>query len=102
MNDNKRIAVNSIIIFLRLCIVSAVSIVASRVVLDALGASDFGLYNVVGGIMLLINVVNMAMASSTYRYIATEMGKGDTGTLNKIFNISLSNHVVFAGVIVML
>ena len=46
MNDNKRIAVNSIIIFLRLCIVSAVSIVASRVVLDALGASDFGLYNV--------------------------------------------------------
>ena len=102
MNDNKRIAVNSIIIFLRLCTVSAVSIIASRVVLDALGASDFGLYNVVGGIMLLINVVNMAMASSTYRYIAAEMGRGDKGNLNKIFNISLSNHAIFAGVIVML
>ena len=44
----------------------------------------------------------MGMASSTYRYIATEMGKGDKGNLNKIFNISLSNHAVFAGVIVML
>ena len=42
MNDNKRIAINSVVIFLRLCIVSMVNIIASRVVLDALGASDFG------------------------------------------------------------
>ena len=51
MNDNKRIAINSVVIFLRLCVVSMVNIIASRVVLDALGASDFGLYNVVGGIV---------------------------------------------------
>lgn len=102
MNGNKRIAVNSIIIFIKLCFVSVVSIIASRVVLDALGASDFGLYNVVGGIMVLINVVNMAMSSSTYRYIASEMGKGTEGNLNKIFNISLSNHAIFAGIIVVL
>ena len=58
MNENKRIAFNSVIIYLRLCVVSLISIILSRVVLDALGVSDFGLYNVVGGIVLLLNVIN--------------------------------------------
>ena len=86
MNDNKRIAINSIVIFLRLCIVSLVSIIASRVVLDALGASDFGLYNVVGGIVTLLNVANTAMLSTTYRYLAFEIGKRKDSNPNKVFN----------------
>ncbi|WP_321438133.1 oligosaccharide flippase family protein [uncultured Bacteroides sp.] len=96
MNDNKKIAVNSIVIFLRLCIVSLVSIIASRVVLDALGASDFGLYNVVGGIVTLLNVINTAMLSTTYRYLAFEIGKKSDGNPNKIFNTSLSIHAFLA------
>ena len=102
MNDNKKIAVNSVFIFIRLCVVSIVSIIASRLVLDALGASDFGLYNVVGGIVALINVVNMAMSSATYRFIATELGRGSEGNLNKVFNVSLSIHFVFAAVFLIL
>jgi hypothetical protein len=82
MNDNKRIAINSVVIFLRLCIVSMVNIIASRVVLDALGASDFGLYNVVGGIVILLNVVNTAMLATTYRYLAFEIGKKLGGNPN--------------------
>ena len=89
MNDNKRIAINSVVIFLRLCVVSMVNIIASRVVLDALGASDFGLYNVVGGIVTLLNVVNTAMLATTYRYLAFEIGKKGGGNPNKIFNTSL-------------
>ena len=96
MNDNKRIAINSIVIFLRLCIVSLVSLIASRVVLDALGASDFGLYNVVGGIVTLLNVANTAMLSTTYRYLAFEIGKKDGGNPNKIFNTSIIIHIGFA------
>ena len=96
MNDNKRIAINSVVIFLRLCIVSMVNIIASRVVLDALGASDFGLYNVVGGIVILLNVVNTAMLATTYRYLAFEIGKKLGGNPNKIFNTSLLIHAVFA------
>lgn len=96
MNDNKRIAINSIVIFLRLCIVSLVSIIASRVVLDALGASDFGLYNVVGGIVTLLNVANTAMLSTTYRYLAFEIGKRKDGNPNKIFNTSVMIHIGFA------
>lgn len=96
MNDNKKIAVNSIVIFVRLCIVSLVSIIASRIVLDALGASDFGLYNVVGGIVTLLNVINTAMLATTYRYLAFEIGKKDAGNPNKIFNTSLLIHFSFA------
>lgn len=96
MNENKRIAVNSIVIFLRLCIVSIVSLIASRVVLDALGASDFGLYNVVGGIVTLLNVANTAMLSTTYRYLAFEIGKKDEGNPNRIFSTSVVIHIGFA------
>lgn len=89
MNENSRIAFNSIIIYVRLIIVSLINLILSRVVLDALGASDFGLYSVVGGIVLLLNVLNSSMSSTTYRYLAFELGKGAEGNTNKIFNTSL-------------
>lgn len=102
MNDNKKIAFNSIIIYLRLCVVSLISIILSRVVLDALGASDYGLYNVVGGIVLLLNVVNSSMTSTTYRYLAFEIGKKEKGNPNKIFNTSRFIHIGFALAIVVI
>lgn len=95
MNDNKKIALNSIILFVRLCIVSVISLISARLVLQALGASDYGLYNVVGGIVALLNVVNTAMITTTYRYIAFELGKGQEGNTNKVFNSSLAIHVMF-------
>ena len=79
MNDNKKIAFNSVIIFVRLCLSTLISLIAARFVLQALGASDYGLYSVVGGMVTNLNVVNTAMVSTTYRYIACELGKGETG-----------------------
>lgn len=102
MNDNKKIAINSIIIYVRLCVVSLISVILSRVVLDALGASDFGLYNVVGGIVLLLNVLNSSMTSTTYRYLAFEIGKGESGDPNKIFNTSRFIHLFFAILILLI
>ena len=96
MNENKKIAINSVVIFARLCITSVIGIFTSRIVLDALGASDYGLYNVVGGIVTLLNVVNTAMLSTTYRYIAFEVGKKKDGNTNKIFNVSLLIHAIFS------
>lgn len=102
MNNNKRIAVNSVIIFVRLCVTTLVAIFASRIVLDALGASDYGLYNVVGGIVTILNVVNSAMLSTTYRYIAFEIGRGENGNSNKVFNTSVAIHACFALFILLL
>lgn len=65
----------------------------SRFVLMALGASDYGLYNVVGGVVSLMAFVNTIMITTTYRYIAFEEGKSD-GNTNNIFNISLSIHLL--------
>jgi O-antigen/teichoic acid export membrane protein len=102
MNENKKIAINTIIIFIRLIVTSIVGIYASRVVLDALGASDYGLYNVVGGIVTMLNVMNSAMLSTTYRYIAFELGKGDKGNIRKVFNTCFQIHIFFAFLIVLL
>lgn len=102
MNENKKIAVNTVIIFIRLIVTSLVGIYASRVVLDALGASDYGLYNVVGGIVTMLNVMNSAMLSTTYRYIAFELGKGENGDIRKVFNTCFQIHVFFAFLIVFL
>lgn len=96
MNANKKIAVNSIIIFVRLIVVSLVGILSSRFILDALGASDYGLYNVVGGIVTLLNIFNTAMLSTTYRYIAFEIGKKVDSNPNKVFNASFLIHLGFA------
>lgn len=97
-NQNKKIAINSVIIFIRLCVVSIVSLISARFILQALGASDYGLYNVVGGIVNLLNVLNAAMITTTYRYTAFELGK--TGNVNKVFNISLRIHLCLAILII--
>ena len=94
--DNKKIAFNSIFIFVRICVTSIVSLLVARIALDALGASDYGLYNVVGGIVTFLNVVNSAMISTTYRYLAYEVGKKENGYTNKIFNTSILIHLCFA------
>lgn len=102
MNANQRIAFNSVVIFVRLCIVTVVSLFASRLVLNALGVSDYGLYNVVGGIVTVLNVVNTAMVSTTYRYLSFEIGKKSEGNPNKIFNTSFIIHLCFAVLILIL
>lgn len=102
MNNNEKIAFNSIIIYIRLIVVSLISVILSRVLLEALGASDFGLYNVVGGIVLLLGVVNTSMTSTTYRYLAYEIGKKQSGNPNKIYNASVTIHLMFAILIILL
>lgn len=96
MNDNKRIAVNTTIIYIRLIITTIIGLISSRYVLLALGQSDFGLYSVVGSIIAFINTIGIAMYTTTRRYINVETGKGENGNPNKIFNISLIIHVAFA------
>lgn len=96
MNNNTKIAFNSVIIFVRLCVVTIVSIIAARMVLDALGASDYGLYNVIGGIVAVLNIINASMTTTTYRYVTFELGKGKSGNPNKVFNSSFLIHTIFA------
>lgn len=79
----------------RLIITTIVGLLTSRFVLQALGASDFGLYAVVGGLISMLNIFSAAMHTTTRRFINVEMGKPNAN-LNKIFNISRLLHIGFA------
>lgn len=99
MNDNQTVAKNTVVIYIRLITVSLIGLLSTRFIIRALGAQDYGLYNVVGSIVVMINLVNTVMITTTYRFIAFEMGKKEKGDINKIFNISLSIHLLLAIVV---
>lgn len=94
--SSKRIAINTAIIYLRMFAGVLISLLTTRYVLATLGVSDYGLYNVVGGIITMLNVISIGMHTTTRRYINVELGKGHNGNLNKIFNVCLVIHFVFA------
>ena len=91
--ENKKIAINSIIIYIRMGLVVLIGLFTSRFILQALGVSDYGLFNVVGGIISLLGIIGIAMHTTTRRYINVEMGLGERGNLNKIFNVSIIIHI---------
>jgi len=96
MSDNLKIFKNSLILFARLLITSVTTLFISRIVLQSLGASDFGLYSVVGGIVVIVSILNNVMVSTSFRYIAVEIGRSDLEEINKVFNISLVINAGFA------
>lgn len=93
--NNKRIAINTIIIYVRMIVTTIIGLFSTRIVLKALGVSDYGLYNVVGGIIVMLNIISVAMSTTTTRYINREQGKPD-GNTNKIFNLCFDLHILSA------
>ena len=86
MNDNKRMILNTGILYVKLILTTIIGLVSSRIILNALGVSDYGLYSVVGGIVTFLNVIGTTMVSVSYRYLAVELGKGEQGNANKVYN----------------
>lgn len=73
--SNKRIAKNTIFLYSRMLLTMFVGLYTSRVVLQTLGLEDFGIYNIVGGVVVLFTFINNAMASATQRHLSYELGK---------------------------
>lgn len=80
----------------------AVALFTSRVVLNTLGVEDYGVYNVVGGVVAMFGFINAAMSSATSRYITFALGRGDEGELRKVFCTSVNIHVGIALIILLL
>lgn len=85
--NNKRIAKNTLFLYFRMFIIVAVSLYTSRVVLKTLGVSDFGIYNIVGGIITMAGFLNSAMIASSQRYLSYELGRGDQKRLSLVYTI---------------
>lgn len=99
--SDRLIAKNSLIVYLRLFVATLISILTSRYVYKALGVSDYGLYNVVGGVIAMFSVIAGAMASTTIRFLNIEIGKLE-GDPNKVFNLCQVTHIVFALIVLIL
>lgn len=102
MSDHKRIAKNTIFLYIRMLLLMLVSLYTSRVVLAVLGVEDYGIYNVVGGIVVLFTFINNSMVTSTQRYLNYELGRDDSLQAQRVFSISLNIHVLIALLIFLL
>ena len=100
--SNKRIAKNTLILYLRMFLTMAISLYTSRVVLSTLGIEDYGTYNVVGGIVVMFTFINGAMSTATMRYITFELGRGNIERLKTVFRTSIQVFVILAFIIVLL
>lgn len=100
--NNKRIAKNTLLLYIRTLFLLFVMLYSSRVVLNTLGVSDYGIYNVVGGIVAMFGFINASMSSATQRYITFALGKGDITRLKTVFSTALQIHFLIALIIVIL
>ncbi|MBL0652709.1 lipopolysaccharide biosynthesis protein [Aeromonas caviae] len=103
--DNKkhsRIVKNSLFLYFRMILTLAVTLYTSRVVLNVLGVEDFGIYNVVGGVVTMMAFLSGAMSSATQRFLSFELGKGDRNQLANVFKMSVNIYFLIILIVVLL
>lgn len=91
---NEKILKNTIALYVRLILITLISLYTSRIVLKSLGIEDFGLYNVVGGIVTLCSFLMSSMSNSTQRFFSYEMGRSDVQSLMRVFSMSITTHII--------
>ena len=102
MHSAKRVAVNTGFLYARMAITVFISLYATRLILNALGAGDFGLFNVVGGAIAMLTFLNTAMAGATQRFMSFAQGEGNFNKQKHIFNVSIVLHFIIAALVVIL
>lgn len=100
--NNKRMAKNTAFLYMRMLLIMAVTLYTSRVVLAELGVVDFGVYNVVAGVVAMLGFLKASMSLSVQRFLSYEMGRGKKDILNIVFNTSLFVHILLAIIVVIL
>lgn len=100
--NNKRIAKNTLLLYVRMLFMMAVSLYTSRVVLNTLGVEDYGIYNVVGGFVTMFSVLSGSLSSSISRFITFELGKGDMQKLKQVFSTGVNVQVGMSVFVILL
>lgn len=100
--NNKRLAKNTMMLYIRMLLTMVVALYTSRVVLQVLGVIDFGIYNVVGGIVTMLSFFNSSLTTATQRFLNIEMGKGNIEGLSKIFSMSFICFCLIAIIIIII
>lgn len=92
MSTAARVAKNTGYLYAKMGITMFISLYTTRLILNSLGASDFGIFNIVGGAIAMLGFLNAAMAGATQRFMSYTEGEGDKEKQKKIFNISIILH----------
>ena len=100
--NSKRIAKNTLLLYVRMLFLMLISLYTSRVILNALGVEDYGIYNVVGGVVTMFSVLSGSMSSAISRFITFELGTGNAERLKKIFSSSVTIQALLALIIIVL
>ncbi|WP_298733686.1 MATE family efflux transporter [uncultured Chitinophaga sp.] len=102
MQAASRVVLNTGALYGRMLITIFISLYSTRLVLNALGAQDYGIFNLVGGVIAMLSFLNMAMTISTQRYMSYHLGSGDIEKLKEVFNSSVMLHFIMGITLVVL
>lgn len=101
-SNNKTIARNTLMLYVRMLITMFVGLFTSRIVLNALGFTDYGIYNLVGGLVTMLSFLNIGLSGASQRFISYEMGRGDIASMKKVFCTAVITHKALAVIVVVL
>lgn len=93
--DNKRIVRNTLMLYVRMVLIMLVSLYTSRVILQKLGVQDYGIYNVVGGVVSMLAFLNSTLSSTCQRYFSYELGRGNSNKLSELFCLNMTVFLYF-------
>ena len=93
-NNNKRLAKNTIYLYLRMILTMGIGLYTSRVVLQVLGVSDYGVYNVTGGFITFLTYVNTILSGGTSRFLTIALGKNDFAKLKLTFSTTVTLSII--------
>lgn len=102
MKTSTRIMYNTAALYLKMFLTTIISLFLTRVVLKKLGVEDFGIYNLIGGVITLLSFLQTALSISTQRFLSVAMGKNDSERIRMIFSSSIMIHCAFACIILLL
>ena len=100
--DNTRLAKNTVLLYFRMALMLCINLYTSRIVLHTLGVEDYGIYNVVGGVVVMLSFINDSMTASTQRFLSFELGSGNKQKLHEVFATSVNIHLVISLIIIVL
>jgi O-antigen/teichoic acid export membrane protein len=100
--NTRRIAKNTLMLYFRQILIMLVSLYTVRVVLETLGAEDYGIYNVVAGVVTMFGFLSGSMATASQRYFSFEIGHGDYEQLERVFSLSFTIYVLIAALALLL
>lgn len=100
MQTSTRVVLNTVVLYIKVVLSLVLALISVPLVLNALGASDYGLYNLVAGVVAMLSFLNNSMTVSSQRFMSVSMGEGDESKINSIYNTSFLLHFCLAVLIV--